>query len=67
MHLKSLRLFELSKTLTNDSNLTATPEEKEHLRHCSECQHAVGLFARTFGKASPLNERCEEQMALVSR
>ncbi len=67
MHLKSLRLFELSKTLTNDSNLTVTPEEQEHLRHCSECQHVVGLFARTFGKAAPLNERRKEQMELVSR
>ena len=67
MHLKSLRLFELSKTLTNDSDLTATHEEQEHLRHCSECQHVVGLFARTFGRAGSLNERREEQMDLVSR
>ncbi|HLH31077.1 MAG TPA: hypothetical protein VKY31_07725 [Terriglobia bacterium] len=55
-HIQPLRLYFLSQ----DSDFNLNPEEREHFRHCAECQHIVSVFARQFSEHRPPNDKPQD-------
>lgn len=56
-HIKLLRLFDLSQVEVKRNGFTLTAEEKEHLGHCSECQHVLEVFTRQFSHPQTLQHK----------
>src|SRR5262249_19036345 len=47
-HVKTFRLFELSRAESTGKDFQLRDWEKEHLRACAECQGVVDVFRRQF-------------------
>jgi hypothetical protein len=47
-HVKTFRLFELSRAESTGKNFQLGDWEKEHLQTCAECQGVVDVFRRQF-------------------
>ena len=52
-HIGPHRIFELSQIGTQEVSTQMTPEEKEHLRDCEECQRLLVIFANQFDDENP--------------